>query len=112
MQATNSSGFDPLTQTPDGRDKPMPLGYEKTELGPTTNFVGNHMTQGAIDLVQADLDEDPAASTPLLLDDPGKVPLLISSGLANAADAGGPLNQQIEHYGWRIVRALSASAYP
>ncbi|KAK9862831.1 hypothetical protein WJX84_001247 [Apatococcus fuscideae] len=54
-KASNSQGYDPLMQTSDGRNKLMPLGYEKTELGPTTNFVGNHMTQGAIDLVQADL---------------------------------------------------------
>ena len=30
-------------------------GYERVDIGPTTNFVGNHMTQGAIDLVQAEL---------------------------------------------------------
>ena len=35
----------------------MDLGYERCpKLGPTTNFVGNHMTQGAIDLVQAQLE--------------------------------------------------------
>ena len=27
------------------------------ETGPTSNFVGNHMTQGAIDLVQAELGQ-------------------------------------------------------
>lgn len=32
------------------------LGYEKPVGGVTTNFVGNHMTQGAIDLVQAELN--------------------------------------------------------
>lgn len=42
------------------------LGYERVECGPTTNFVGNHMTQGAIDLVQAEL-ERPSAETLLLL---------------------------------------------
>lgn len=30
-------------------------GFEAPVSGPTTNFVGNHMTQGAIDLVQSDL---------------------------------------------------------
>ena len=30
-------------------------GYEKPMSGPTTNFVGNHMMQGAIDLVQSEL---------------------------------------------------------
>eukprot|EP00958_Prasinococcus_capsulatus_P025297 scaffold4202_cov370-Prasinococcus_capsulatus_cf.AAC.4 len=29
--------------------------YEKIRSGPTTNFVGNHMTQGAIELVQSEL---------------------------------------------------------
>jgi hypothetical protein len=29
------------------------LGYEVVELGPTSNFVGNQMTQGAVDMVQA-----------------------------------------------------------
>lgn len=40
------------------------LGYEKVEVGPTTNFVGNHMTQAAIDLVQAELE---SVNTPLEL---------------------------------------------
>ncbi|KAG1656126.1 hypothetical protein FOA52_007825 [Chlamydomonas sp. UWO 241] len=31
------------------------LGYERIASGPTTNVVGNHMTQGAIDLVSAEL---------------------------------------------------------
>lgn len=31
----------------------MALGHEVAEVGPTSNFVGNHMTQGAIDMVQA-----------------------------------------------------------
>ena len=31
-------------------------GYERVEIGPTTNIVGNHMTQAAIDLVQAELE--------------------------------------------------------
>jgi hypothetical protein len=35
------------------------LGYEEAECGPTSNFVGNHMTQGAIDLVQAELKRKP-----------------------------------------------------
>ena len=36
--------------------KEVELGYEKPVGGLTTNFVGNHMTQGAIDLVQAELN--------------------------------------------------------
>lgn len=36
----------------------MELGYHfGVETGPTSNFVGNHMTQGAIDLVQAELGQ-------------------------------------------------------
>ncbi|GAX84718.1 hypothetical protein CEUSTIGMA_g12140.t1 [Chlamydomonas eustigma] len=46
------------------------LGYERVDIGPTTNFVGNHMTQGAIDLVQAELlgmaDEQKEEETLLL----------------------------------------------
>lgn len=43
----------------DGRgDAEVEPGYEKIEVGPTTNFVGNHMTQAAIDLVQAELHGD------------------------------------------------------
>ncbi|GMH40669.1 hypothetical protein BSKO_08573 [Bryopsis sp. KO-2023] len=38
-------------------DALVELGYERVETGPTTNFVGNHMTQAAIDLVQADLED-------------------------------------------------------
>ncbi len=79
----------------------MALGYERTELGPTTNFVGNHMTQGAIDLVQADLDEIPMPSFPLLTDAPASGPLLISSAhVADSLALRAPKLQQIEHYGW------------
>jgi len=49
------SGFDALTERADGTPLKVDLGYEKTQSGLTSNFVGNHMTQGAIDLVQADL---------------------------------------------------------
>ena len=35
---------------------PQPdIGYEDVEKGPTSNFVGNHMTQGAVDLIQYQL---------------------------------------------------------
>lgn len=30
---------------------PSEPGYEEVEVGPTTNFVGNAMTRGAVDLV-------------------------------------------------------------
>ncbi|KAK9829923.1 hypothetical protein WJX72_008670 [[Myrmecia] bisecta] len=53
------TGYDPLLQLPDGQSKSVVCGYERAESGPTTNFVGNHMTQGAIDLVQAELMQKP-----------------------------------------------------
>jgi hypothetical protein len=42
-----------LTQNLDGSDKEVELGFERVELGPTSNFVGNAMTMGAVDMVQA-----------------------------------------------------------
>lgn len=48
-------GYDALEQTPDGAIIKREPGYEKPQSGHTTNFVGNHMTQGAIDLVQHEL---------------------------------------------------------
>ena len=48
-------GYDALEQTPDGTIIRREPGYEKPQSGYTTNFVGNHMTQGAIDLVQHEL---------------------------------------------------------
>lgn len=39
----------------------LELGFlHGVETGPTSNFVGNHMTQGAIDLVQAELGQRPS----------------------------------------------------
>lgn len=48
-------GYDALLERPDGTMKKVDPGYERPQGGPTTNFVGNHMTQGAIDLVQSEL---------------------------------------------------------
>ena len=48
-------GYDALEQTPDGTIIKREPGYEKPQRAHTTNFVGNHMTQGAIDLVQHEL---------------------------------------------------------
>lgn len=45
VQCNANKGYDPLTETPDGRKITVPLGYERPQKGPTTNFVGNHMTQ-------------------------------------------------------------------
>ena len=51
-------GYDALEQTPDGTIIKREPGYEKPQSAHTTNFVGNHMTQGAIDLVQHELTRD------------------------------------------------------
>ena len=45
-------GYDALEENPDGSALVIEPGYEKPPTGATTNFVGNHMTQGAIDLAQ------------------------------------------------------------
>ena len=47
------------------RKSQVELGYHRAETGPTSNFVGNHMTQGAIDLVQAELKQKTTAVLPL-----------------------------------------------
>lgn len=44
-QCDTKVGYDPLTELPDGQKKLVALGYERPQRGPTTNFVGNHMTQ-------------------------------------------------------------------
>jgi tetratricopeptide (TPR) repeat protein len=48
-------GYDALEEWKDGSKVEPDLGYEKPQIGPTSNFVGNHMTQGAIDLIQSQL---------------------------------------------------------
>ena len=47
----------PNNRTPPHQLLQWELGYERVKVGPTTNFVGNHMTQSAIDLVQAHLQK-------------------------------------------------------
>ncbi len=41
----SSTGYDALLQLPDGQTRRVEPGYERPQTGPTTNFVGNHMTQ-------------------------------------------------------------------
>ena len=44
----------------EGNEVKPELGYEKIRSGPTSNFVGTHMPQGAIELVQSELQrQDP-----------------------------------------------------
>ncbi|KAA6424798.1 MAG: hypothetical protein FRX49_04972 [Trebouxia sp. A1-2] len=72
-------------------------GYEKPKSGPTTNFVGNHMTQGAIDLVQAELSPPADHSLLLLKDTPYQQPDLI------AIECHGPIapeHKTISKYTW------------
>ena len=52
-QANDSQGIDVFKQNLDGTEKRVELGFERVELGPTSNFVGNAMTTGAVDMVQA-----------------------------------------------------------
>ncbi|KAL0026662.1 hypothetical protein WJX79_002344 [Trebouxia sp. C0005] len=77
--------------------KTIEPGYEKPKSGPTTNFVGNHMTQGAIDLVQAELSPPADHSLLLLKDTPYQQPDLI------AIECHGPIapeHKTISKYTW------------
>jgi hypothetical protein len=65
-QANCTTGYDALLQHPDGHDKEVVPGYERPQMGPTTNFVGNHMTQGAIDMVQMQLKRRPPSPQALI----------------------------------------------
>lgn len=44
-QCDARGGYDPLLELPNGRRRVIEPGYERPQRGPTTNFVGNHMTQ-------------------------------------------------------------------
>ncbi|DBB16352.1 TPA: hypothetical protein ACH3X3_014649 [Trebouxia sp. C0006] len=72
-------------------------GYEKPKSGPTTNFVGNHMTQGAIDLVQAELSPPADLSLLLLKDTPYQQPQLIAVG---CHEPTAPEHKTISNYTW------------
>ena len=95
-------GYDALEQQSDGRMIERPLGYEKPQTGPTTNFVGNHMTQGAIDLVQYELtkiDPDQEVNRDRLDQARGvqrKPPELISTAKTNQSDKV----SRIENFTW------------
>ena len=57
--AATRRGYDALVASVDGKPLPVEAGYERPQRALTTNFVGNHMTQGAIDLVQSALERAP-----------------------------------------------------
>lgn len=106
------TGYDAL-EMPHGKKQDIALGYEKPQTGPTTNFVGNHMTQGAIDLVQAQLDKQDAAYQMLKLkayNDRFSAPKLLSVSTSPNTDLAGALVSlekkqsrvcnRIDHYKW------------
>jgi hypothetical protein len=90
----------------------LELGFiHAVEIGPTSNFVGNHMTQGAIDLVQAELGQRPSmakrmqqaqntvirAPQPKLLESvPGPPPRLLTDGSDAGSGDGAAVEAQQE----------------
>ena len=86
------------------------LGYERVKVGPTSNFVGNHMTQGAIDLVQAQLEQPaPPPQLLLLLDDaaagerrpaPPQLLHVVAAEAGAATEQLGPVLRQLQQYRW------------
>ena len=99
-----SKGYDALEQKSDGTLIERPAGYEKPQSGPTTNFVGNHMTQGAIDLVQYELtkiDPNQELRRQRLIDARGidfKPPALLSVTQEASSTVG--MRQKIESFSW------------
>lgn len=70
------------------------------KTGPTSNFVGNHMTQGAIDLVQAHLQQ-PARAALLLGGGGPQPPRLLGTSGADAAAAGATAAARpLQQYCW------------
>ena len=62
----SSTGYDALLQLPDGQTRRVEPGYARPQTGPTTHFVGNHMTQ--VDtLAGGSLFSDSACQRRLLL---------------------------------------------
>ena len=119
-------GYDPLLELPDGRKREVEPGYERPQRGPTTNFVGNHMTQvrrlactaaqhlaglehnskpvlwtwqGAIDMVQMQLGKPDTEQQQLLAwhDDAVRAPELLSAGPAAAT----LLPEAVQSYSWQ-----------
>lgn len=79
----------------------MELGYERVKVGPTSNFVGNHMTQGAIDLVQAQLDLcHRAALLKLDAGDTGRPQLLQTAALSAQPSLEAATFRKIHVYHW------------
>ena len=77
----------------------LDLGYERVKTGPTSNFVGNHMTQGAIDLVQAQLERPATPDLPLLVAAADRAPQLLAAPEEQTAPAA-PLPRPFQRYSW------------
>ena len=95
-------GYDALEETPDGAKVSAEVGYEKPQVGPTSNFVGNHMTQGAIDLVQGSLvrkDRDHERAKLEAYQRTYHPPKLVSSGQASEG-APLPVRKPLHAYRW------------
>ncbi|GAB4818890.1 hypothetical protein N2152v2_005936 [Parachlorella kessleri] len=95
--------YDPLQHLPDGSDRQVELGYERVERGLTTNFVGNHMTQGAIDLVQAELEGPPCSEDLLLLEQSQQPARLLHRGPAGSSPLccqQAPTAVPLQGYSW------------
>ena len=108
-----SLGYDALEQKPDGTNKEVDAGYEKPDTGATTNFVGNHMTQGAIDLVQNELTRaDPDlhnrrarldCARGVIRTPPQRVtePALLLNAASEETTSAKKIKRSVETYAWR-----------
>lgn len=102
------TGYDALEQNPDGSALTVAPGYEKPDSGATTNFVGNHMTQGAIDLVQNELTRpDPDGDTRMARLDAARgikrmPPRLLAPDELGPASIPSPptVTRPVERYAW------------
>lgn len=102
-QVDAGRGRDPLLTLPDGTLRTIEPGYEpRKKAGPTTNFVGNHMTQGAIDLVQAELEQTESGSNTRRLQGGGGGAMLLLQPVSVEPVARVVSNvQAISSYRWR-----------
>ncbi|CAK0784952.1 hypothetical protein CVIRNUC_008157 [Coccomyxa viridis] len=100
---TFSHGYDALKERPDGKYLKVLPGYERPQCGPTTNFVGNHMTQGAIDLVQMELQPAADPNVRLLELNPHVDTKLLALDSTEAASETGPGPQAlpVQEYSWQ-----------
>ena len=87
--------------------QPTTLGYEEVAVGPTSNFVGNHMTQAAVDLVQYQLrrpDLEHERRKHLRYQQTYHPPRRV--GAAAARPAAAPEARAVERYTWADAGAF------